>query len=101
MILRDKETEEYMVKKIRRILLLACILLAGCGNNEQNQDMLASNIKEGDFSDVADSSLVRKEELQRVFNNLEQNTEWEYMDLNGDRSEDLIWLDNTTEAPGL
>ena len=58
MILRDKETEEYMVKKIRRILLLACILLAGCGNNEQNQDMLASNIKEGDFSDVADSSLV-------------------------------------------
>ena len=34
-----------MVKKIRRILLLACILLVGCGSNKQNQDVLVSVVE--------------------------------------------------------
>lgn len=65
------------------------------------REKLAEQIKRGDFSDTKDSDLVDTTELEEVYKNISQNTEWLRVDLNGDSIRDLIWLEYAENIPRI
>jgi len=67
----------------------------------EKREKLAEQIKRGDFSDTKDSDLVDTPELEEVYKNISQNTEWLRVDLNGDSIRDLIWLEYAENIPRI
>lgn len=70
------------------IMVFAWLYVMVINNNENH---LVIQIKSGDFSGIEHSEIVSEEELHNTYKNIAQDTEWLYIDINGDGVKDLIW----------
>ena len=61
------------------------------GLSDETDKALIEQIISGDFSGIEESDVVSIEELESVYKNISEDTEWTLCELNSDGIEDLIW----------
>lgn len=59
---------------------------------------LAEQMMNGDFSSMAETEYISRENVQSVYRNKGEETEWTWADINGDGSKDLILQEKEVEG---
>lgn len=72
----------------------------GEGKKKNTYEELANQMMEGDFSGMLETDRISAEDVQNVYKNMGDGTEWLWADINNDGINDLVWFEKE-EGTGI